>query len=328
MSVNFPLFHRTGSIVFLDDDLDFLEMMGAAMPSHLSVELFMRSSSFLERMRADAAGWQADMRQQELLIQNWRQGQWLLPQLLNYWASTPDRHRLVQACIVDYALPGGDGLKVLNALQDWPGSRILLSGHSDEQTAVQAFNGGLIDQFIGKQTHNIADRLQEALTRLAQLTSPRSAALWAAALSPRQQSLLRIPSVATAVREFAARRWVEYVVLGEPFGILGLDSDGGCQWLQLEFTALLPELADLAEAAGLGADAVRAVCSGLHLPALELHQQLAIQGPVKTAPAFVIDEDRLLTAALFSLGEEDIPRQLHSYREALEAQSHRTVKDV
>ena len=52
-----------------------------------------------------------------------------------------------------------DGLKVLETLVDWPGSRILLTGQADEQIAVKAFNSGLIDQFVPKQTHDITRHL-------------------------------------------------------------------------------------------------------------------------------------------------------------------------
>ena len=41
----------------------------------------------------------------------------------------------------------------------WPGSRVLLTGQADEQVAVRAFNRGLIDQFIAKQTPDISRRL-------------------------------------------------------------------------------------------------------------------------------------------------------------------------
>ena len=82
MALQLPLFHRAGSIVFLDDDLDYLDMLGMVLPTHLQVELYMRPATFLERMRDEPARWEADVAQQLLLIDRWRQGQHLLPQLL------------------------------------------------------------------------------------------------------------------------------------------------------------------------------------------------------------------------------------------------------
>lgn len=328
MALNLPLFYRSGSIAFLDDDPDYLDMLGMVLPTHLQVELYMRPATFLDRMRDEPARWEADVAQQLLLIDRWRQGHHLLPQLLRYWASNPARYQMVQTCVVDYAMPGTDGLKVLNALLDWPGSRILLTGQADEQIAVQAFNNGLIDQFIGKQSPDISGRLMGTLARLAHTPHPRLNTLWRAVLQPAQQSLLQVPGVVKALQTYVFRHWVEYVVIGEPFGILGMDQDGRCQWLQLEFSAALDELAELASTAGLGLDVVRAVQAGECLPAVELHQQLGLRGPIRTAPAFVIDEERLLTAAVFTLGPEDLPQPLYAYRNFLEAQTARQIQDV
>ena len=118
------------------------------------------------------------------MIERWRQGQPLMPQVLRYWANNTARYRLAKTCVVDFAMPGTDGLKVLNTLLDWPGSRILLTGQADEQIAIQAFNGGLIDQFIAKQMPDIAGRLVTALSKLAHAAHPRLNTMWRAVLQP------------------------------------------------------------------------------------------------------------------------------------------------
>lgn len=328
MALQLPLFHRSGSIVFLDDDLDYLDMLGMVMPTHLQVELYMRPTTFLERMREEPARWEADAAQHLQMIERWRNGHHLLPQVLRYWANHPARYQLVQTCVVDYAMPGTDGLKVLNNLLDWPGSRMLLTGQADEKIAIQAFNGGLIDQFIPKQAPDIAGRLLGALVKRASTPHPRLNTLWRAVLQPAQQSVLQVPSVTSALRQLTQKRWVEYVVLGEPFGLLGLDSDGRCQWLQLEPSESLDEPAELAGTAGLGLDVVRAVQAGQLLPAVELHQQLGLRGPIRTAPAFALDNDGLLTGALFELSASDLPQPLYAYRNFLEAQGSRSVQDA
>lgn len=328
MALHLPLFYRSGSIVFLDDDADYLDMLGMVLPTHLQVELYSRPSTFLERMRDEPARWEADAAQHLLMIDRWRNGHHLLPQVLRYWANNPARYQLVQTCVVDYAMPGTDGLKVLNALLDWPGSRILLTGQADEQIAVQAFNGGLIHQFIGKQASDIAGRLLGALAKLGRTPHPRLNTLWRAVLQPAQQSLLQVPSVAAALQQMALQKWIEYVVLSEPFGVLGLDVDGRCQWLQLEPTGALDEPAELAGTAGLGLDVVRAVQAGQILPAVELHQQLGLRGPIRTAPAFAVGEENLVTGALFDLGPDDLPQPLYAYRNFLDGQTSRTIQDI
>ncbi|MCY1546551.1 hypothetical protein D9M68_825520 [compost metagenome] len=116
-------------------------------------------------------------------------------------------------------------------------------------------------------------------------------------------------------------------MLGEPFGLIGLDGAGDAHWLQLEPTSSLGDLAELAGSAGLGFDVVRAVQAGNQLAAVELHQQLNLSGPVRTSPAFSLGDDKLITAAVFSLDATDLPHPIYGYRRFLDAEGHRSVQD-
>ena len=328
MALKLPLYHRSGSLLFLDDDLDYLEMLGMVLPSHLQVELYCRPSGFGERMRDEPARWEADAGMHLQMIERWRRGQALIPQVLRYWAASTARYQLAQVCVVDYAMPGTDGLKVLTTLLDWPGARVLLTGQADEQVAIQAFNSGLIDQFIPKQTADITGRLLTALAKLIHAPHPRLNTLWRAVLNPSQQSLLQVPSIATALKAYAVKNWIEYVALGEPFGLLGLNVSGHCEWLQLEPTNGLPDLAELATSAGLGFDVARAVGEGRLLPAVELHQQLGLHGAIRTALSFDVGDDGLLKAASFKLAEADLPQSIYPYHNFLDVQGARKIQDA
>ncbi|MBL0944993.1 MAG: response regulator [Hydrogenophaga sp.] len=327
MALTLSLFHRPGATLFLDDDPDYLEMLAMVVPAQMQVELYARPSGFLARMQTEPSQWEADAALQLQMIDRWRQGQPLIPQILRYWATRPERYRLAQICVVDYAMPGTDGLTVLNSLLDWPGSRVLLTGQADEQIAIQAFNNGLIDQFVPKQAADITRHLLGVLRRLAQTPHPRLNTMWRGVLRPQQVSLLQIPSVAQWLRDYTHHHWVEYVVIGEPFGLLGLDGNGVAHWLQLEPTASLGDLAELAASAALGMDVVRAVREGRRLAAVELHQQMALRGPVRTAPATDIGDDGLLMAAAFVLENAELPQAIYPYRHFLQAENHRTVQD-
>lgn len=327
MALTISLFQRPGSILFLDDDPDYLDMLGMVVPPNWQVELFSRPSGFAERMRQEPARWEADAAAQLHMLDRWRQGQPLMPQILDYWANTPSRYQLAKACVIDYAMPGTNGLHVLETLLDWPGSRVLLTGQADEQVAVKAFNSGLIDQFVPKQDPDITRHLLGVLHKLSVAAHPRLNTLWRAALRPAQQSLLQVPSVAQALQAYTAQHWVEYVVLGDPFGLLGLTANGECHWLQLEPTPGLSDLAELAGSAGLGFDLVRSIENGQQLAAIELHQQLGLMGPVRTAPTMPMGSDGALYAASFVLDAADLPQPIYPYSHFLAAQDTRIIQD-
>ena len=60
MALTLSLFQRPGGVLFLDDDPDYLDMLGMVVPAQTQVELYARPAGFLARMQAEPAHWEAD----------------------------------------------------------------------------------------------------------------------------------------------------------------------------------------------------------------------------------------------------------------------------
>ncbi len=299
--MSLPLFHSPGTVAFLDDDPDYLEMLALVVPAHWHVRLFTRPGDCIVQLQQEPPHWEADAWAQQQMIDRWRQGATpLVPQILAYWAEhAARRYALTQVCVVDYSMPELNGLQTLEELPGWPGLRVLLTGQADEQIAVQAFNRGLIDQFLPKQAPDLAQRLVDALQRMQANASDRFSQIWRGTLNPAQNAVLRTPSIARALGTLIAGRWVEYVVLGDPFGVLGRSADGHIGWLQLEPVSGLEELEALAESVGTDEQALGEIRRGAQLIDLELGQSLGRTSAPELRPAFPIDRDGLLLGALF-----------------------------
>jgi CheY-like chemotaxis protein len=325
--MSFPLFHRPGAVVFLDDDRDYLEMLALVLPRQWHVELFLRPMECINYLQQEPPFWEADAWNQQQLVENWRGGKPLIPQILGYWSKYTERFALTRVCVIDFSMPGMDGLQALAELVDWPGSRVLLTGQADEQVAVRAFNRGLIDQFIAKQTPDISRRLIEAVEHLLRTPNARHAQTWRATLSPEQNALLRTPSVGRDLAHFAATRWAEHVVIGDPFGVLGMDAAGNVSWLQLETPEGLKALAELAELEGVSPSNLQEIRQGLKLADLELRQSLGRTGAVQLTSAFPIGEDAALVGAQFAVESPLCPGPANSYSNWLARQEKRHVRD-
>lgn len=324
--MNFPLFRRPGTIVFLDDDPDYLEMLALVLPRHWYVKLFLRPAECINYLKQEPPFWEADAWNQQQIIENWRAGKPLIPQILGYWSKYTERFALTRVCVVDYSMPGMDGLQTLAELADWPGSRVLLTGQADEQVAVRAFNRGLIDQFIPKQTPDISRRLIEAVEHLLATPHARHAQTWRVTLSPEQNALLRQPAIARDLAAFAFKRWVEHVVIGQPFGVLGMESGGAVSWLQLETSEGLKALAEVAEVEGVAPSGLADIRAGRVLANMELRQALGLQGPVELVTAFQVGEGELLGAE-FAIEPAYCPDPNNSYSRWLARQEKRRVED-
>lgn len=324
--MNFPLFHRPGTVVFLDDDPDYLEMLALVLPRDWYVKLFLRPMECISYLQAEPPFWEADAWNQQQLVDHWREGRPLIPQILAYWSKYTERYALTRVCVVDYSMPAMDGLQVLGELVDWPGSRVLLTGQADEQIAVQAFNRGLIDQFIAKQTPDISRRLVDAVDHLLMTPNARHAQTWRATLSPDQNALLRRASIGRELGAFAAKRWVEHVVIGEPFGVLGLDASGRVSWLQLETPEGLKAQAELAELEGVPPSGLEDIRQGRCLADLELRQALGGKGPPALTAAFPIGQEQSLLGALFPVDSAFCPDPANGFSSWLARQDKRAVQ--
>ena len=247
----FALHHRPGSVAILDHQLDQLERLHTELPRDWNVLTFASPNSCLNHLQQEPPRWEADLWAQQRIVERWRAGVPLVPQILRYWNSHPHRRLLTQACVCDDMLPGVDGLELFSELVDWPGYRILLNCSDDEDAAADALNSGLIDAHLARQVPQLAAPLTDVVKALLDQPDFRFEQIWSATFSSRQLELLGNPSVAENLRNFAQRSWVEWIAIGQPFGILGIDRIGNVSWLQLVASG---ELADPALASSVYAE--------------------------------------------------------------------------
>lgn len=317
------LYHRPGSVALLDDAPDYLEMLVASLPRHWNLEPFLSPQSFVNYLQQEPPRWEADFWNQQKIVEAWHRGSPLVPQILEYWATTPERFSLTKVCVVDQLMPGMTGLQALDELVDWPGHRILLTGAFDEGLATQAFNRGLIDQFIGKQTEKLASHLAATIQMLMARPNARFHQIWAATLTPRQAAILRDPRVADDLARFAASTFVEWFVIGDPFGILGISETGVPTWLQLEPTSGLADLAEWAADRGVGAEDVRHIQAGRCVYDRDLGLAMADAKPLSVTPAFAIGDAGTLWAAIHRIDAAIAAPAALSYREWLAGKMRR-----
>lgn len=328
--MQFPIYCRPGGIVFLDDDPDFLQMVAEVMPNSWHVRLFQRPVKCAEVLDQEQSVWEADTRSQQEIVNRWREGAPLIPQILKYWREDgTKRFALTQVCVVDYSMPAKNGLQFLDEMKSWKGSRILLTGQADEQIAVDAFNRDLIEKFIPKHIPELRLRVVEAIHGLLLKSAERHQQTWLPTLSHTQQSHLNDPLISKRLGDLAQMQgWVEHVVIGAPFGVLSLDFEGTIQWLQLEPAENLHELAEIAESQGWDDETVQEIKAGEKLIDLELQQALGNGLRPQPREAFTIEgEKSVLHAAQFAVFEDLGVAYMNSHGRFLASHAERALQD-
>ena len=328
--MTFPLYHSPGGVIFLDDDPGYLEMLAEVMPLDWYVRLFLRPVACIELLLKEPPLWEADAWAQQEIVNRWRDGAMLIPQILAYWREDgTTRFELTKVCVVDYSMPAMSGLRVLSELEGWAGARVLLTGRTDEQLAVSAFNRQLIEQFVPKQSPDLRVRLTDTITNLLRFPNARHQQTWRATLTREQHAMVCHPDISQSLEKLSVQHgWIEHVVIGAPFGVLALDHKANVNWLQLEPAGNLKELAELAESQGWDALTVQDIRNGKKLIDLEL--QLALGGPDKPQPmqAMALGSDPvLLYAALFPINKVFCPDSQFSHDRFLSHQGERKLQD-
>jgi len=229
-----PFYHPT-SILVLDDDPLFLESLDFQFSDELSCQTFTRPDAALEHLQAqegqhpDFARYFKDCSEMDLAPEG-RHGDRLLRLQLSELRSMLDdraRHQRVSVAVVDYDMPKLTGVEFCRAIRDLPVKSILLTGKAGLETAIAAFNEGVIDCFLQKQDANVSAALRHEIKRLqmeyfSQISDPITCAL-----ALQQPSFFSDPSFLELFKEIAnANNIVEHYVCASPPGVMMRDAEG------------------------------------------------------------------------------------------------------
>jgi len=293
--VSFPLFRRPGTIVVVDDDEQYVEMLRVVLPADWNLLLFTAPQPVIPLVQENAKLCDADATKQQSIAMSGLERP-VVPELLKYLEATPERFGIINVIVSDEAMPAMRGLKMFSKIGPWGGARILLTGVADEHIAIDALNAKpnrLIEQYVPKHGRaGMSRALTETILELSRESHPRYTQIWRGLLSSEYNDMLQDAQVGADLQRFVDQHWVEYFVVGQPFGILGVSKAGRPSWLKLEPTESLADAATIASDAGCTPDEVQAVREGKAL-AVE-----HIGGGVKqrVAPAFELGKGKLLAA--------------------------------
>ncbi|MBI4242505.1 MAG: response regulator [Planctomycetes bacterium] len=144
----------------------------------------------------------------------------------------PKRFETVSVVIVDYSMPEMNGLEFCQELSGLPVKKIMLTGEADLQTAVAAFNEGLIDKFFLKHTHNVYQEINTAIFALQRAYFEKLTEKMIDIMSSERFGFLCDPSYAKLFKEAYEEKWpMEYYLANTSGSYLMIDEGGKRSWL-------------------------------------------------------------------------------------------------
>jgi len=226
----FPYYHPT-TVVFVDDNIDFLSNLSLQLEADLAYRLFESPRKALRHLNNAAS---AEPLSKRFFASH---GEWEGAALNNPLIrldmaaieremNNTSRFSETSVVLVDYAMPGMDGLTFCRQIENPYVKKILFTGVADETVAVKAFNDGLIDRFVLKNERDVYEQINQAIGELQRSYIRDCCLPITHVLSLRSPGYL---SDEAFVRLFQQLRrehgFVEYYLSVEPSGFLLLDAD-------------------------------------------------------------------------------------------------------
>jgi CheY-like chemotaxis protein len=144
----------------------------------------------------------------------------------------PSRFSEISVVVVDYAMPGMDGLEFCRRMENSNIKKILLTGQADENMAISAFNEGLIHRYIKKSDVNVAELITKSIYDLQLEYFQSMSEMVVRMLSVNSPSCLQDKKFSSFFRQLCKEhRILEYYLLDNSGSFLMLNVDAEMSFL-------------------------------------------------------------------------------------------------
>lgn len=303
-----PPLRTRGCVVLIDDDADYV----GTLEDLLSLRDF-GTEAFTDpaALHASVGRRVSALKQEQVTLSEiWRaqlEGSGTVAEKVLEFFASPERLDTPLVLVTDYAMPAETGVSLCSRPEYSVLERVLLTGVADNAIAVSAFNAGAIDQFVQKQAPSFPVSIINAVEGRLVASAVRRAAQLANALPRDLSSALAGSDASAALRALLHELDVrEYMMLGQPQGIVGITGAATALWIQLETASSLQDLDDVLQLARATAAMRKRVSERQVLVAPDFMKQLGADASEQ--PARVLAHNPLLVAAVHPLTA--LPAQL------------------
>jgi len=137
----------------------------------------------------------------------------------------PDRFNRAIVVVVDYTMPEMNGLELCKTLKDSPFKFVLITGDATLSSAIEAFNAGLIHQFIPKSHVDFNRKLQKVIYELQEKQFEKFSEVVIKNITASKSSALNDPLLVDFIKDFFKKNNVaEYYLINDSGCFLMVDA--------------------------------------------------------------------------------------------------------
>lgn len=156
-------FYFPTRIILIDDDPAFLQILSSNLSKKFLVKTFNTPKEALIYLKNTEAMLNA-IRPNALVDEALDYGErYLSLSKMNMLAENTAKQEMVTIVISDYVMPGMNGVEFFESVSPSPIMKILLTGNADLDLALYAFNRGIVDKFLLKNSPKIISEVEESI---------------------------------------------------------------------------------------------------------------------------------------------------------------------
>lgn len=270
-----PVCFFPSTVLFLDDNRDFLLNFILQLDENMAYQIFDKPESALKFVQDNNCTLD-ELNQSCLSEYADAKNLFSASQTVNVDLAAihaelynPRRFNEISVVVVDYAMPGMNGIEFCRRLENNQIKKILLTGMADEHLAVEAFNEGLIHRYIKKSDMEASDLITQSINELQNQYYQEMSRVIVKMLSVSSPTCLKDKKFANFFHEFCAEKnIVEYYLMDTTGSFIMLDMEANISFLVVKKEQDLEASATFAKENNAADDVIRQLESKAVVPFL------------------------------------------------------------
>lgn len=179
----------------------------------------------------------------------------------------PRRFSEISVVVIDYLMPGINGLDFCRSIGNTNIKKILLTGQADEKLAIEAFHEGLIDRYIKKSDPHAAELITKSIYELQLQYFQSMSDMVVRMLSLSSPGCLQDKKFVDFFRSLREEKGiVEYYMVDNSGSFLLLNDDANLSFLLVKNAQDMKHCYDLARKNAVSEDILRQIGNGEKMP--------------------------------------------------------------
>lgn len=182
-------------------------------------------------------------------------------------ADNLQKNNVISVVIVDYSMPLMNGIEFCEKIAHLPVLKIMLTGHADFDIAINAFNRGVIDRFLVKDSKNMLNDIIESIDLMQKTFFEKQSFPLLSCLTANKNTLINSYEYSNHFREIMQQlNAIEYYML-DAFGSYLIISDNGLHYYFIVLVDMqLNEFIDVAKNSNVSHEILIKIMNKTHAP--------------------------------------------------------------